>query len=126
MEKEKIVKKLQSCSLVGFYGPPTLGINCHEGGRGGGGEDGGGVVTIKDEEESDWAVVIHEVIQDSVHWCRGRWGARRRGRWVEKGGRCRYSHGKVLPLHSCSRRRGQARGRSEKVGTEREGDTRRW
>lgn len=52
-----------------FYGPPTLGINCHEGERGGGGRGGGGVVTVKEEEESDGAAVIYEVIQDSVHWC---------------------------------------------------------
>lgn len=106
---------------MGFYGPPTLGINCHEGGKGGGGGGGGtGVVIVKEEEESDGAAVIYEVIQDCVHWCQR--GEKSAG---EKEGKLCFSHGKVLPLrvhkcshmqifkHSCSRRRGRARGSSE-------------
>lgn len=55
---------------MGLYGPPALGINCHEGERGGGGGGKEGcVVTVKEEEESDGAAVIYEVIQDSVRWC---------------------------------------------------------
>lgn len=54
---------------MGFYGPPTLGINCHEGGKGGGLGKGEGVVNVKEEEKSDRVGVMYEVIQDSIHGC---------------------------------------------------------
>lgn len=36
VEKGKVVKNPQTCGLVGFHGPPTVGINWNEGVRGGG------------------------------------------------------------------------------------------
>lgn len=67
MEKRIGCKNSRVAVLWVFYGPPTLGINCHVG-RGGG---WGAVVLV--EEESDGAAVIYEVIQDSVHWCQRGW-----------------------------------------------------
>lgn len=65
---KKKKKKHSRAEVVGFYGPPTLSLNCHRVG-GGGQEEGGGVVTVKEGEESDGAAVIHELIQDRFHWC---------------------------------------------------------
>lgn len=100
--------------------PPHWVLIAMKGGKEEEGGGGAGVVIVKEEEESDGAAVIYEVIQDCVHWCQR--GEKSAG---EKEGKLCFSHGKVLPLrvhkcshmqifkHSCSRRRGRARGSSE-------------